>query len=250
MAAIASGQVTVSGCCAIAGSDAAARVTNVKLKHCESRMTCSHLPDSHVHQSSVSRSLPWTIAHGNGRPATSAREVVRPQYAPSDVVAPPPRLQHVSGSRAWGPTNSDVQRDAGSKPCALNNSTAAGDVSAVKRARAPSTCLAWEPMLAVKTCSSAIPAAASRRARQLNADARDMFDHGGGDLDQALADGRELGTGERVCRRNRSAHPMHQPVHARPNWRKVPWSGRQRHLGRLLPAMRGSPIVWPWPKSK
>ena len=39
-----------------------------------------------------------------------------------------------------------------------------------------------------------------------------MFDHGGGDLDQALADGRELGTGERVCRRNRSAHPMHQPV--------------------------------------
>jgi hypothetical protein len=123
-------------------------------------------------------------------------------------------------------------------------------------------------MLAVKTCSSAIPAAASRRARQLNADARDMFDHGGGDLDQALADGREPGTGERVCRRNRSAHPMHQPVrgseyepdligdravsgaHARPNWRKVPWSGRQRHLERLLSAMRGSPIVWPWPTSK
>ena len=39
-----------------------------------------------------------------------------------------------------------------------------------------------------------------------------MFDHAGGDLDQALADGRELGTGERVCRRDRSAHPMHQPV--------------------------------------
>ena len=48
--------------------------------------------------------------------------------------------------------------------------------------------------------------------RQLNANARDMFDHTGGDLDQALADGRELGTGERVCRRDRSAHPMHQPV--------------------------------------
>ena len=48
--------------------------------------------------------------------------------------------------------------------------------------------------------------------RQLNADARDIFDHTGGDLDQALADGRELGTGERVCRRDRSAHPMHQPV--------------------------------------
>ena len=39
-----------------------------------------------------------------------------------------------------------------------------------------------------------------------------MFDYTGGDLDQALADSRELGTGERVCRRNRSAHPMHQPV--------------------------------------
>jgi hypothetical protein len=37
-----------------------------------------------------------------------------------------------------------------------------------------------------------------------------MFDHTGGDLDHALADGRELGTGERVCRRDRSAHPMHQ----------------------------------------
>jgi hypothetical protein len=43
--------------------------------------------------------------------------------------------------------------------------------------------------------------------RQLNADARDMFDHTGGDLDQALADSRELGTGEWVRRRNRSAHP-------------------------------------------
>jgi hypothetical protein len=39
-----------------------------------------------------------------------------------------------------------------------------------------------------------------------------MFDHTGGDLDEAFADGRELGTGERVCRRDRSAHPMHQPV--------------------------------------
>src|SRR5580704_6180072 len=39
-----------------------------------------------------------------------------------------------------------------------------------------------------------------------------MFDHASGDLDQALADGRELGTGQRVCRRDRSAHPMHQPV--------------------------------------
>jgi hypothetical protein len=48
--------------------------------------------------------------------------------------------------------------------------------------------------------------------RQLNADARDMFDHAGGDLDQALADGRKLGTRERVCRRDRNAHLMHQPV--------------------------------------
>src|SRR6478672_10123792 len=69
MAAIASGQVTLSGGCADAGSDAAARVVNVKLKHCKSRMTCSHLPDSDVHQSSVSRNLPWIIAHGNRRPA-------------------------------------------------------------------------------------------------------------------------------------------------------------------------------------
>jgi hypothetical protein len=44
MGAIASGHVTVSGGCANAGSDAAARLMNAKLKHCESRMTCSHLP--------------------------------------------------------------------------------------------------------------------------------------------------------------------------------------------------------------
>jgi hypothetical protein len=50
MAAIASGQVTVSAGLANAGSDAAARVMNVKVKHCESRMTCSYLSDNHVHQ--------------------------------------------------------------------------------------------------------------------------------------------------------------------------------------------------------
>jgi hypothetical protein len=44
MAAIASGQATVSGDCAMVGSDAAARVINVKLKHCENRMICSLLP--------------------------------------------------------------------------------------------------------------------------------------------------------------------------------------------------------------
>jgi hypothetical protein len=43
------------------------------------------------------------------------------------------------------------QREAGSKPCALNNSTAAGDVSEVKRVRAASACLAVAPMLPVKT---------------------------------------------------------------------------------------------------
>jgi hypothetical protein len=31
-----------------------------------------------------------------------------------------------------------------------------------------------------------------------------MFDHAGGDLDEALANGRELGTGVRVCRRDPS----------------------------------------------
>jgi hypothetical protein len=35
--------------------------------------------------------------------------------------------------------SANFHRDAGSKPCALNNSTAAGDVSAIKRLRAPST---------------------------------------------------------------------------------------------------------------
>src|SRR5262245_7489172 len=54
MAAIASGQATVSGGCANAGSDAAARVMNVKLKHCESRMTSSYCRISHgVHQCCV-----------------------------------------------------------------------------------------------------------------------------------------------------------------------------------------------------
>ena len=49
MAAIASGQVTVSGDCANVGLDAAARVMNVKLKQCESRMTCPYLPETHMH---------------------------------------------------------------------------------------------------------------------------------------------------------------------------------------------------------
>ena len=49
MAAIASGQVTVSGDCANVGLDDAARVINVKLKQCESRMTYPYLPESHMH---------------------------------------------------------------------------------------------------------------------------------------------------------------------------------------------------------
>jgi hypothetical protein len=43
--------------------------------------------------------------------------------------------------------------------------------------------------------------------RQLNRDARDMFDHARGDLGQALAVGRELGADERVCWRNRARPP-------------------------------------------
>src|SRR5690348_16732851 len=69
MGAIASGHVTVSSACANAGSDAAARVMNEKLKHCESRMTCSHLPHSHmyqcwllvIHHYRFASLLPWPI---------------------------------------------------------------------------------------------------------------------------------------------------------------------------------------------
>ena len=51
-----------------------------------------------------------------------------------------------------------------------------------------------------------------------------MFDHAGRDLDQALADGRELGTGERVCRRDRTRtlciSSMRQcGMRAEPDWR-------------------------------
>jgi hypothetical protein len=38
-----------------------------------------------------------------------------------------------------------------------------------------------------------------------------VLDHARSDLDQALSDGRELGTGERVGSRDGSAHAMHQP---------------------------------------
>ena len=47
--------------------------------------------------------------------------------------------------------------------------------------------------------------------RQLDADARDVFDHARADLDQAFSDGRELATGERVGPRDRGAHAVHQP---------------------------------------
>jgi hypothetical protein len=47
--------------------------------------------------------------------------------------------------------------------------------------------------------------------RQLDADVREVFDHAGPDLDQALSDGRELATGERAGLRNRRARtPHHQ----------------------------------------
>ena len=47
--------------------------------------------------------------------------------------------------------------------------------------------------------------------RQLDADARDVFDHARADLDQALSDRRKLTTGERIGPRDRGAHAMHQP---------------------------------------
>src|SRR5215470_11586442 len=48
--------------------------------------------------------------------------------------------------------------------------------------------------------------------RQLDADAREMLDHARADLDQTLADGRELGLCERVCLRNGVAYGEHQPI--------------------------------------
>jgi hypothetical protein len=46
---------------------------------------------------------------------------------------------------------------------------------------------------------------------RLDADACEMLDHACADFDQALADCRELGTGERIGLRDRGAHAMHQP---------------------------------------
>ena len=46
--------------------------------------------------------------------------------------------------------------------------------------------------------------------RQLDADARDVLDHTRTDLDQALAERRELGLGQRVCLRDGSAQCINQ----------------------------------------
>src|SRR3954447_19056886 len=46
---------------------------------------------------------------------------------------------------------------------------------------------------------------------QLDADARNVFDHARANLDQALSDCRKLSAGERTRLRNRSPHAMHQP---------------------------------------
>ena len=51
--------------------------------------------------------------------------------------------------------------------------------------------------------SEQCPLRATRR--QLDADARDVLDHARADLDQALADGRELAAGERVGPRDRKS---------------------------------------------
>ena len=48
--------------------------------------------------------------------------------------------------------------------------------------------------------------------RQLDADARSVFDDARPNLDEAFADGRELGLCKRVCLRNGVAHGEHQPV--------------------------------------
>ena len=47
--------------------------------------------------------------------------------------------------------------------------------------------------------------------RQLDADARNVFDHARANLDQAVSDRRELAAGERVGARDRGADAVHQP---------------------------------------
>ena len=45
----------------------------------------------------------------------------------------------------------------------------------------------------------------------MDADARNVLDHARPDLDQTLSERRELGRGERIGRRDRGAHAVHQP---------------------------------------